>query len=664
MNLSEAGQTEIPKFLILRDAVRTGWWDALKTLCAPVKLPASSKSAYLFRNSPEDGFAPAGRPFSLSLLFHCAFILLLLHLPQILPAVAATEVTPAPQRIYYDIRLLDSSKTLPRVTQAGAGKRSAGNSPMRASQKGAVFSQDLAVVSKPLKPDNSRQTILQPDVPPDLRITADVTLPNIVVNRPVATLKMPFTTSPRDERPVQQRAQMMQKTAPTIPSATYSAAPEQAVPDAVNSDPRLPMPSFAVAKPVQAAARVETVDPSSVPVSRVEGDSDSLRSPNASPRIPMPPSAVAKPVQAIARTETVDPSSVPTSSRVESGAVSFDASNALPRIPIPSSAVAKPVQAAAKVQTVDPGSVPTSPRVESGAVSFGASNASPRIPMPSSAIPKPVQGSHAQVADGGGLIVMSVNPSAPVPQISLPLGNRQGEFTLSRPAEKTESSGGPNGSVLSGKAADGQGGKDEGTPVSTGILTVDSENGKAEASGALGPALPPNMVFPVHVTNNLRRNAMVVSTGPAGGGGLGVYGALDCGKIYTIFLPMPGKDWTMQYCSHADVPATSVSNGRSTVIHLSEGLLPPDPESRFDYRHMTVSEDKLHKMIVLKGILREDGTVGTLQIYKGVLPQMDEAARIAFGRWKFKPAMQGGKAVPVEILVGIPTEAPVPRKTH
>lgn len=259
---------------------------------------------------------------------------------------------------------------------------------------------------------------------------------------------------------------------------------------------------------------------------------------------------------------------------------------------------------------------------------------------------------------------MSVNPSVPVPQISLPLGNRQGEFTLSRPAEKTESSGSPNGSVLDGKAADGQGGKDGGTPASTGILTVDSENGKAEASGALGPALPPNMVFPVHLTNKLRRNAMVVSTGPAGGGGLGVYGALHCGKIYTIFLSMPGKAWTMQYCTHADAPVTSVSNGRSTVIHLREGLLPPDPESRFDYRRLTVPEDKLHKMIVLKGILREDGTVGALQIYKGVLPQMDEAARIAFGRWKFKPAMQDGKAVPVEILVGIPTEAPVQDKMH
>ena len=37
---------------------------------------------------------------------------------------------------------------------------------------------------------------------------------------------------------------------------------------------------------------------------------------------------------------------------------------------------------------------------------------------------------------------------------------------------------------------------------------------------------------------------------------------------------------------------------------------------------------------------------------------MDEAARAAFSQWKFKPALRDGKPVPVEILVGIPTEDP------
>jgi hypothetical protein len=37
---------------------------------------------------------------------------------------------------------------------------------------------------------------------------------------------------------------------------------------------------------------------------------------------------------------------------------------------------------------------------------------------------------------------------------------------------------------------------------------------------------------------------------------------------------------------------------------------------------------------------------------------MDEAARLALGRWKFMPAIRGGKPVAVDILVGIQSAAP------
>jgi hypothetical protein len=51
--------------------------------------------------------------------------------------------------------------------------------------------------------------------------------------------------------------------------------------------------------------------------------------------------------------------------------------------------------------------------------------------------------------------------------------------------------------------------------------------------------------------------------------------------------------------------------------------------------------------------------VSELKIYQGILPEMDEAARLAFGRWKFKPAMREGKPLTLQILVGIPITASV-----
>ena len=143
-----------------------------------------------------------------------------------------------------------------------------------------------------------------------------------------------------------------------------------------------------------------------------------------------------------------------------------------------------------------------------------------------------------------------------------------------------------------------------------------------------------------------------------GGGGLNVYGALQCGKIYTVFLPMPGKSWTLQFCQSGASTAKPTTQGSSTVIHMQQGLIPPDVESRFDFKRMPVPFEKKNKPIVLKGVIKEDGSLDGLQVYQSIVPQMDEAARLAFSKWKFKPAMKEGKSVPVDILVGIPTELP------
>ena len=64
-----------------------------------------------------------------------------------------------------------------------------------------------------------------------------------------------------------------------------------------------------------------------------------------------------------------------------------------------------------------------------------------------------------------------------------------------------------------------------------------------------------------------------------------------------------------------------------TVVHLERGLMPPDAEARFDFRRLPLPPEKAHKMIVLKGTLRDDGSVENIEMYQGVLPQMDEAAR-------------------------------------
>jgi outer membrane biosynthesis protein TonB len=54
----------------------------------------------------------------------------------------------------------------------------------------------------------------------------------------------------------------------------------------------------------------------------------------------------------------------------------------------------------------------------------------------------------------------------------------------------------------------------------------------------------------------------------------------------------------------------------------------------------------------------EDGTIADVKIFQGLSDEMDAAAKLAFSRWTFKPAMKAGKPVSVDILVGIPSDAP------
>jgi hypothetical protein len=160
-------------------------------------------------------------------------------------------------------------------------------------------------------------------------------------------------------------------------------------------------------------------------------------------------------------------------------------------------------------------------------------------------------------------------------------------------------------------------------------------------------------IYPVILPPHVRKKAWVISAGPSGGGGLEVYGALSCGRINTIFLPMTPANWILQYCE-ADGPVRVVNSGRTTTISLPHPLTPPDAVMKFDFARPPLPPDKAHKYILLKGLIQEDGSVAELQVYRGVDPELDETARQAFGLWWFLPATRADKPVTVQVLLGIP----------
>jgi len=346
----------------------------------------------------------------------------------------------------------------------------------------------------------------------------------------------------------------------------------------------------------------------------------------------------------------------------------------------------KPI-AVAHTQTEDvaaPQTAMTDPGLK--LASIAPTTPQPRLPVPLALTPGtvPAASTASTTAAGGpandgnpgeanGLLILGTDPVAAGASISLPPGNKYGAFSISPAGGEPGSPGGVSGGIAgAGTGAAGSGG-DESTGIGSGKtggagggganeaapISVNGAGAIAGSHGSLDALIAAGAIFPVISLPHLRRNALVVSAGSVGGGGLGIYQALQCGRIYTIFMPMPMANWTLQYCQQDASQAKPNPSANTRVIQLEEGLLPPDPVEEFDFRRVPVPADKARKMIVLQGVIREDGVVDNLKVYQGVLKEMDETALAALSKWKFTPAKRGGKSVAVQILVGIQLSGPV-----
>ena len=527
------------RVFVRRDSFFTNWRDSLAALASRAVPQSSLRANYSFlREVDLTRVRLAGRPLAASVVLHCSLMALLIYLPGLMSATASPILLTAPlyqERIYYRVPLLHPAE-VPRLAPAGPGGRpGSGSVPARVPALGSTAPHPLVtIVSKPVHPDNFRQTIYQRASPPDLRITTEQKLPNVISVPLLEKPKAPLV--PSDARPTRAQRQLSTDPAPSVSS---------------NINPASSLTTF-------------------------------LKPSDTQPKLPI-----------------------------------LLAGGGGPPI----------------VRSQD----------GSGSAAGGSS------------------------VDAPDVLVLGVDPAASANQLSLPGGNRWGEFSIAPPSGTPGSPGGdPNGTVGGGSGGRALGG-DGSTAVGSGSsggggglhgtagpVSITGPRAGGGPGGSLDPALLINMVYPVvQPALRIRKNALIISAGPIGGGALSVYGALKCGKIYSIFLPMPGKNWSMQYCDGSVRTQKVAVNG---VIHLDKPLVPPDLDlgHRFDFRRIPVPIEKSHRSIILKGVIATDGSVQHLVVYQGVVPEMDEAARLAFSRWHFQPAMKDGKPVEVEVLVGIP----------
>jgi protein TonB len=62
--------------------------------------------------------------------------------------------------------------------------------------------------------------------------------------------------------------------------------------------------------------------------------------------------------------------------------------------------------------------------------------------------------------------------------------------------------------------------------------------------------------------------------------------------------------------------------------------------------------------VILYAVIRRDGAVDSIQLVKGIDPQLDNNAMRALAQWKFRPAERNGEPVDLEAIVHIPFHLP------
>jgi hypothetical protein len=538
----------LPEFLTAHDFFRTSWWSRLGIILSRYPTHLTLISNKFFRDVPVRPRRFAGKQIAISVVLHACAVLLVPFLLRYLPpqVTQAAIIPPNDQQVIY-YHLVNPERRLKAPTIQPPGPDStpgSGITPELAPVRGASVSQAaLYAVSHPRIPDNNHQTILQPLTQPDLKMKADLKLPNLFLSKPQVP-KAPLQFNPNSVRPLQ-----------------------------------------------HANREVATVAPMLTPMNVQQPLTDALIATNEHPRLAVPLGAAPAPNMPSRENGT----------STNAGAPEFEASG-LP---------------------------------------------------------------------GQGLLILGTNPGAPTDMVALPAGNRYAEFSIAPGGNGTGApggqpggspSGGTGGGVSAGNESSGVGsgksgggGGDSGSP---GIVSLSGAGGPGESLGSAEPEHVASMVFAMPKISGPRHDALLVAAGPMGGGGLNVYGALHCGKIYTVFLPVSGKGWTLQYCQTPTGAMPPAPKAYASVVHMEQALIPPEAETRFEFKRTPLPPEKLHKFIILKGRINEDGTVADLKVFQGLSEEMDAAAKLAFSRWTFKPAVKAGKPVSIDILVGIPSDAP------
>ena len=286
--------------------------------------------------------------------------------------------------------------------------------------------------------------------------------------------------------------------------------------------------------------------------------------------------------------------------------------------------------------------------------------------------PAPDVRAAAEDGDAGlrRLIALSATPAPPAPQVSIPDGNLAARISISPEGGKP----GTPRATAHGVTAAGE--NDGGASAVAGVASA--------SGGASGSSIP--AAVSISGGPSRKGNGGIAPSGSRAGGlilkpltpyepsGSTRKGPADVSKFDPSLPPdkiLSGKEI---YTLHVNLPNLTSASG-SWIIDFAE----LDEDDRPPYRHKELvacpvpvaKADpkyppeliKAHVKgeVVLYAIVRKDGSVDSIQIVRGLDPQLDHNAIEALGQWKFRPGTHAGAPADFESVIYVPFSYENPR---
>lgn len=266
------------------------------------------------------------------------------------------------------------------------------------------------------------------------------------------------------------------------------------------------------------------------------------------------------------------------------------------------------------------------------------------------------------------LIALSATPAPPAPQVSVPEGNLAARISISPEGGKPGSAvGAAHGATVSGEGgagsagaagvAGGAGGSSGGNlpaAISVSSPTPRPGNGGLGASRPLNLNLKPAMSY--EPSSDVHRGPTDVSRlDPS----LPPEKILSGKEIYTLHVNLPNLtsasgSWIMDF---AELDETYGPKIHKDLVACPEPIAKADPKYPPE-----MIKAHVRGQIVLYAIIRKDGSVDSIQVVRGLDPQLDRNAIDALARWRFRPGTHSGVPTDFEGVVYVPFNYVNPRE--